>query len=302
MLVAAAGNIVSRRPWYLGTAVISMPSQQEQCGGWGRCRRRGGKSQISHVVAKKSTDAAVLEEEDDDYQEELPDIQKASALEREEEEEQQERSFLKLSQARNWSLGIDSAAPSNASLQAQERENERADRRRQSLLEYDALKRNFSLTTIVVAGAVDAYCFLTLSLETTVSYAVGALGSYLYLQLLFRHADSLSEDNVADVFMRRKLKKIGIRSGDVKDSLEKTFYGIGMALSSPRLSIPAGLYTLWAFSAHYSETSSFTFHLQVVPLMLGFFAYKAAALIQAYRDNKDLLLIISKGNDDSNVQ
>ncbi len=76
MLVAAAGNIVSRRPWYLGTAVISTPSQQEQCGGWGRCRRRGGKSQISHVVAKKSTDAAVLEEEDDDYQEELPDIQK----------------------------------------------------------------------------------------------------------------------------------------------------------------------------------------------------------------------------------
>jgi hypothetical protein len=42
--------------------------------------------------------------------------------------------------------------------------------------------------------------------------------------------------------------------------------------------------------------------MQVVPLMLGFFAYKAAALIQAYRDNKDLLLIISKGNDDSNVQ
>ncbi|CAM6023181.1 unnamed protein product [Sphagnum balticum] len=301
MLVAAAGNIVSRRPWCLGTAVISTPPQQKQCGGWGRCRKRGGKSQIRHVVAKKSTDAAVLEEEDDDYQEELPEIQKASALEREEAEEQQERSFLKLSQARNWSLGIDSAAPSNASLQAQERENERADRRRQSLLEYDALKRNFSLTTIVVAGAVDAYCFLTLSLETTVSYAVGALGSYLYLQLLFRHADSLSEDNVADVFMRRKLKKIGIRSGDVKDSLEKTFYGIRMALSSPRLSIPAGLYTLWAFSAHYSETSSFTFHLQVVPLMLGFFAYKAAALIQAYRDNKDLLLIISKGNDDSNV-
>ncbi len=75
MLVAAAGNIVSRRPWCLGTAVISTPSQQEQCGGWGRCRRRGGKSQIRHV-AKKSTDAAVLEEEDDDYQEELPDIQK----------------------------------------------------------------------------------------------------------------------------------------------------------------------------------------------------------------------------------
>jgi hypothetical protein len=57
--------------------------------------------------------------------------------------------------------------------------------------------------------------------------------------------------------------RIGIRSSDVKDSLEKTFYGIRMALSSPRLSIPAGLYTLWAFSAHYSETSSFTFHLQV---------------------------------------
>jgi hypothetical protein len=33
--------------------------------------------------------------------------------------------------------------------------------------------------------------------------------------------------------------------------------------------------------------------------MLGFFAYKAAALIQAYRDNKDLLLIIATGDSDS---
>lgn len=33
--------------------------------------------------------------------------------------------------------------------------------------------------------------------------------------------------------------------------------------------------------------------------MLGFFAYKAAALIQAYRDNKDLLLVISENLEDT---
>lgn len=29
-------------------------------------------------------------------------------------------------------------------------------------------------------------------------------------------------------------------------------------------------------------------------MMFGFFAYKAAALVQAYRDNKDLLVVFEK--------
>lgn len=57
--------------------------------------------------------------------------------------------------------------------------------------------------------------------------------------------------------------RIGIRSSDVQESLEKTVRGCGIALSSPRLVIPAGLYTLWAFSTRLTGTSTDSFHLEV---------------------------------------
>jgi len=193
---------------------------------------------------------------------------------------------------------VEDSTPSTRSS-AEAREQARTTRWRKGLEEYEALKKELSSTTIVVAAAVDAYIFLTLSPQTAISYTIGALGSYLYLQLLYRHADSVSEENVAEIFQKRRKKTIGIRSSDVQESLEKTIRGCGISLSSPRLVIPAALYSLWAVSTHFTGVSSDSFHLEVTPLMLGFFAYKAAALIQAYRDNKDLLLTIATGDSDS---
>jgi hypothetical protein len=41
--------------------------------------------------------------------------------------------------------------------------------------------------------------------------------------------------------------------------------------------------------------------MQVLPGMMGFLAYKAAALVQVYRDNEDLRLILPEEEDaDSN--
>lgn len=43
---------------------------------------------------------------------------------------------------------------------------------------------------------------------------------------------------------------------------------------------------------HSSLTSYISlFYLQLVPAMVGLFAYKAAALVQVYRDNEDLQFI-----------
>jgi len=39
---------------------------------------------------------------------------------------------------------------------------------------------------------------------------------------------------------------------------------------------------------------------QIVPAMLGFFAYKAAALVQVYRDNEDLRLIFPDNEENLN--
>ncbi|RVW33297.1 hypothetical protein CK203_085348 [Vitis vinifera] len=57
--------------------------------------------------------------------------------------------------------------------------------------------------------------------------------SCLYLQLLYQHADNLSKEAVPQIFMKKKSKKIGIRSQDLEDLLEKTIKGSGIALSSP---------------------------------------------------------------------
>ncbi|KAL3696330.1 hypothetical protein R1sor_010406 [Riccia sorocarpa] len=174
------------------------------------------------------------------------------------------------------------------------------DRKRQSFLEYEALKRELSLMTLGVAGFCTLYCLVTLSVEqSAVSYDIGAGASLLYLQLLYREADNLSEGRVAEIFKPKRFKKktIGIRSEDVKEGLEKSIRGTGMALSSPRLVIPAALFGLWSVSAKITGTTGL--HLEVAPMMFGFFAYKGAALIQAYRDNKDLLMVFEKNEEET---
>jgi hypothetical protein len=193
---------------------------------------------------------------------------------------------------------LESEKPSMSST-AEDREKAREIRWRKGMEDYETLKKELSDTTIKVAVAVDAYIFLTLSPQTAVSYTIGAIASYLYLQLLYRHADTVSKDNVAEIFQKRRAKTIGIRSSDVQQVLEKTIRGCGISLSSPRLIVPAALYALWAFSTRFTGTSTDSFHLEVTPLMLGFFAYKGAALFQAYQDNKDLLLIIDTEDSDS---
>lgn len=112
--------------------------------------------------------------------------------------------------------------------------------------------------------------------------------------------------------------RIGIRSEDLEDFVKRTIRGSGMALSSPRLVIPAAIYALWILSHKYFQNDLFDFQVaiykiycffvcfltclnlfclslsiqfQIVPAMVGLFVYKAAALVQVYRDNQDLQFI-----------
>jgi hypothetical protein len=143
--------------------------------------------------------------------------------------------------------------------------------------------------SIVIGTGCSGYCLLALSVQAAVSYAVGVLFSCLYLQLLYGYADGLSREAVPDIFLKKKSKKIGIRSEDLEDFVVRTIRGSGMALSSPRLVIPAAIYGLWILSHKYFQNDLFDF--QIVPAMVGLFVYKAATLVQVYRDNQDLQFI-----------
>ncbi|KAF3439413.1 hypothetical protein FNV43_RR17691 [Rhamnella rubrinervis] len=202
--------------------------------------------------------------------------------------------FLKLTGTQKWVLG-DNSAPINKKSFAKALQDDSDKRKRLNLLKYEALKRELMFLSIGIGTACSGYCLVTLSVQAAISYATGVLFSCLYLQLLYQHTDNLSREVVPQIFMRKKSKKIGVRSEDVKDLFERSIKGSGIALSSPRLVIPAAIYGLWVLSHHYIVTDLFDF--QLVPAMLGMFVYKAAALFQVYRDNEDLHFVFPENEE-----
>ncbi|EPS57723.1 hypothetical protein M569_17094 [Genlisea aurea] len=170
-------------------------------------------------------------------------------------------------------------------------EEDSESRKKLNFLRYEALKRELFLLTVGVGTACTGYCLVTLSVEAALSYASGVLFSCLYFHLLCQHADNISKESIPEIFTKKKLKKIGFRSEDLRDAFERTIRGSGIALSSPRLVIPGAIYALWEVSQHILRHHVLLDFQQLVPAMLGLFAYKAAALVQVYRDNEDLKLI-----------
>ncbi|KAF8731198.1 hypothetical protein HU200_016522 [Digitaria exilis] len=211
----------------------------------------------------------------------------------EDAQEFEDEGVLRLAATIDWVSG-DSSAPVRKRLSPKDRQNESDKRKELNLLKYEALKDELLLLTTGIGAACSLYCLVVFSLETAVSYAFGVGFSCLYLQLLCRHADNLSKEDIPEVFLKKKVKKIGITSEDLKNTIEKTLGGAGVALSSPRLVIPAVIFGLSALSDHF-QNSFFSF--EVLPGMMGFLAYKAAALVQVYRDNEDLRLILPEEED-----
>lgn len=204
------------------------------------------------------------------------------------QEDVADEGVLRLAATRDWVSG-ESSLPVSKRRSAKDRQNESDKRKELNLLKYEALKDELLLLTTGIGAACSLYCLLVFSLKTAVSYAFGVGFSCLYLQLLCQHTDNLSKEDIPEVFLKKKVKKIGITSEDLKNTIEKTLGGAGVALSSPRLVIPAVIFGLSALSDHF-QNSFFSF--EVLPGMMGFLAYKAAALVQVYRDNEDLRLIL----------
>ncbi|KAK9071787.1 hypothetical protein SSX86_008216 [Deinandra increscens subsp. villosa] len=200
--------------------------------------------------------------------------------------------FLKLATTNDWILG-ENAAPINKKMRAKELRDDSKRRARLNLLQYEAVKRELLYLTVGIGSACSVYCLIVFSIQAAVSYATGVLFSCLYLQLLCRYVDNLSREEIPQIFRQKKIKKIGIRSGDLEDTFERVVKGCSMVLSSPRLVIPAAIYGLWGLSQHFANDI-----FQLTPAMVGVFAYKAAALVQVYRDNEDLQLILPGNNED----
>ncbi|XP_057956569.1 uncharacterized protein LOC131149819 isoform X2 [Malania oleifera] len=211
-------------------------------------------------------------------------------------ERQYDGGFLKLKKTHEWVLG-DNSAPINRKAITKALQDDSERRKRLNLLKYEALKREMLLLSVGIGTACSGYCLLALSVQAAISYAVGVFFSCLYLLLLYQHADNLCMETVPQIFRQKKSKKIGIRSEDLRAFLERSVKGSSLALSSPRLVIPAAIFGLWILSHQHFARDFFDF--QLVPAMMGLFAYKAAALVQVYRDNEDLKFIFENSGDSS---
>ncbi|XP_050375919.1 uncharacterized protein LOC126793441 [Argentina anserina] len=244
-------------------------------------------SRLSDVFWQKEFNNLVDDDDDDDDRVGESD-ETASQIHAEEQVVNDAGGFLKLSGTNEWVLG-DSSAPINKKAIAKAMRNDSERRKKLNYLQYEALQRELLLLSISIGTACTGYCLIILSFQGAISYATGVLFSCLYLKLLYQHVDNVSREAVPQIFRQKKSKKIGIRTQDLEDSLEKLIKGCGMALSSPRLVLPAAIYGLWILSHQYISSDLFDF--QLAPAMVGLFVYKAAALVQVYRDNKDLRLI-----------
>ncbi|XP_043692448.1 uncharacterized protein LOC122642895 isoform X2 [Telopea speciosissima] len=190
-------------------------------------------------------------------------------------ERENDGGFLKLKKTQEWVLG-DNIAPINKKAITKELQNNSERRKRLNFLKYEALKKELMLLNTAIGAACSGYCLVAFSVQAAISYASGVLFSSLYLQLLYRHADSLSKETVPQIFMVKKSKKIGIRSEDLKNLLERSIKGTAIALSSPRLVIPAAIYGVWGLSQHFSN---------------DFFDF------QVYRDNEDLRIVFPESEE-----
>ena len=149
--------------------------------------------------------------------------------------------------------------------------------RQADLERYTQLKQELTLLTAGLAVAVTALLEAAYDTETAVSYACGAAGSMLYLRLLSRSVDATKPGGAAGI-------------GDVVEG----------TVGGQRLLVPAILVAGWnRWNALAAPVTGV--HLQVLPILVGFFTYKGATVIQLFRDLLGSFSVRDTGKDDAST-
>ncbi|GIL73195.1 hypothetical protein Vretimale_4637 [Volvox reticuliferus] len=122
---------------------------------------------------------------------------------------------------------------------------------------YDQLKLEQQIWTLTFSAAGFVMTYVSYSQDVAVSYVVGALGGFAYLRLLSKSVDAVGAD--------------GVQSG------------VNSITSQPRLLIPIILGLGYnRFNQLYSEQLGV--HLELLPMLVGFFTYKLAVIARQYKD------------------
>ncbi|KAL2328059.1 hypothetical protein Fmac_021486 [Flemingia macrophylla] len=124
--------------------------------------------------------------------------------------------------------------------------------------QYDKLKRKMQILTLGIGGVGLVSAYVSYSPEIAASFGAGLLGSLVYIRMLGSSVDSLRTDGGKAL--------------------------IKGAIGQPRLLVPVVLvmvYNRW--NAILVPEFGFM-HLELIPILVGFFTYKIATFVQALEE------------------
>ncbi|KAG0487350.1 hypothetical protein HPP92_009445 [Vanilla planifolia] len=124
--------------------------------------------------------------------------------------------------------------------------------------EYIKLKKKLQLLTVGIGGIGVISAYVSYSAETAASFGLGLLGSLLYIRMLGYTVDSMA----------------GGAQGLVKN-----------AVGQPRLLVPVVLVMIYNRWNEKLVPDLGFIHLELIPMLVGFFTYKVATFAQAIQDS-----------------
>eukprot|EP00249_Psilotum_nudum_P000774 c12888_g1_i1 orf=115-1182(+) len=139
----------------------------------------------------------------------------------------------------------------------------------QSNEQYNQLKTDLQFFTLAVGGVGTITAYVSYSAEIAASYGVGLIGSLVYIRMLGNSVDSFG-------------KQVGLQS-------------LRGAVGQPRLLVPVVLVMIYNRWNEFLVSEYGFIHLQLIPILIGFFTYKAATVVEVFKD----LFPIVKGKNEN---
>jgi ATP synthase protein I len=128
----------------------------------------------------------------------------------------------------------------------------------QSKQHYIQLKQRLQLITLGLGGLGTVSAYISYSPEVAASFGAGLLGSLAYIRMLGNSVDSYGVEGV---------------QGTVRG-----------ALGQPRLLVPVVLVMMFNRWNEILVPDFGFIHLDLIPILVGFFTYKIATFVQAIQD------------------
>lgn len=123
---------------------------------------------------------------------------------------------------------------------------------------YLKLKQDLQFTTVAIGGAGLVGTYFSYSPDTAASYALGLVGSLIYIRMLGNSVD-------------------GLGSGDASGAMKG-------AMGQPRILVPVLLVMLFNRWNALAVPQYDVIPLQLIPMLVGFFTYKAATFVETFKE------------------